>query len=80
MATEKDINGELAWGTSESLGIAEDGVGLAKNDVYEAAFTDEQKAKIEEIQEKVVSGEIQVDSAIGMSTEELDQIRNAVKP
>lgn len=79
-AIEKDINGELAWGTSESLGIAEDGVGLAKNDVYEAAFTDEQKAKIEEIQEKVVSGEIQVDSAIGMSTEELDQIRNAVKP
>ena len=32
------------------------------------------------MQEKVVAGDIQVSSAIGMSTEELDQIRNAVKP
>ena len=80
MAIQKDLNGELQWGTAESLGIAEDGVGLAKNDVYEASFTEEQKAKIEEMQEKVVAGEIQVSSAIGMSTEKLDQIRNAVKP
>ncbi len=79
-AIEQDLKGELAWGTAESLGIAEDGVGLAKNDIYESSFTDEQKAKIEEMQEKVVAGDIQVSSAIGMSTEELDQIRNAVKP
>lgn len=79
-AIEKDLKGDLAWGTAESLGIAEAGVGLAKNDVYETLFTAEQQAKIEEIQEKVVAGEIKVDSAIGMSTEDLDNIRNAVKP
>lgn len=79
-AIQKDLNGELAWGTSESLGIAEDGVGLAKNDIYETSFTEEQKVKIEEMQEKVVTGEIHVSSAVGMSTEELDQIRNTVKP
>ena len=79
-AIEKDVKGELEWGTTESLGIAENGVGLAKNNVYKAAFTEEQQAKMEEIQEKVVAGEIKVDSAIGMSTEALDSIRNAVKP
>lgn len=76
----KDMKGNLAWGTSESLGIAEGGVGLAKNEVYVGTFTVEQSAKIEEIQDKVASGEIKVSSAIGMSTAELDKIRNSVKP
>lgn len=79
-AVDKDLKGELKWGAAESLGIAEEGVGLAKNDIYNASFTDEQKAKIEEIQQEVVDGKIKVSSAIGMSTEELDKIRNAVKP
>ena len=79
-AIDKDLKGELKWGAAESLGIAEEGVGLAKNDIYNAAFTDEQKAKIEEIQKEVVDGKIKVSSAIGMSTEELDKIRNSVKP
>lgn len=77
---DTDLKGELSWGTSESLGIAEGGVGLAKNDVYAESFTEDQLAKIEEIEEKVVAGDIKVDSAIGMSTEDLDKIRNAVKP
>ncbi|WP_456088877.1 BMP family ABC transporter substrate-binding protein [Oribacterium parvum] len=79
-AIDKDLKGELKWGAAESLGIAEEGVGLAKNDIYNATFTDEQKAKIEEIQKEVVDGKIKVSSAIGMSTEELDKIRNSVKP
>ena len=79
-AIDKDLKGELKWGAAESLGIAEEGVGLAKNDIYNASFTDEQKAKIEEIQQEVVDGKIKVSSAIGMSTEELDKMRNAVKP
>lgn len=79
-AIELDLAGELPLGTAESLGIAEGGVGLAKNEVYEAAFTEEQKAVIEELQEKVISGEIKVSSAIGMTTEELNQVRNSVAP
>ena len=79
-AVDKDLKGELKWGEAESLGIAEEGVGLAKNDIYNASFTEDQKAKIDEIQQKVVDGKVKVSSAIGMSTEELDKIRNAVKP
>lgn len=79
-AVQLDQEGKLPLGTSESLGIAEGGVGLAKNDVYNKTLTDEEKAKIDEIQEKVVSGEIKVSTAIGMTTEELDSLRNSVAP
>lgn len=79
-AIELDLKGELKLGTAESLGIAEGGVGLAKNDVYHKTLTEEEKAKIEEIEAKVVSGEIKVSTAIGMETQELDSLRNSVAP
>lgn len=79
-AVELDLKGELPMGTSESLGIAEGGVGLAKNEVYNKTLTEEEKAAIEEIEAKVVAGEIKVSSAIGMTTEELDKLRNSVAP
>lgn len=79
-AIELDLSGELKFGTSESLGIAEGGVGLAKNDVYKKVFTAEEQKQIEEIQTKVVSGEIKVSTAIGMSTEDLNKLKSSVAP
>jgi len=67
-------------GAAESLGIAEGGVGLAKNDVYKKVLTDEEKLIINDIEAKVVEGEIKVSTAIGMTTEELDSLRNSVAP
>lgn len=79
-AIELDLKGELPMGTSESLGIAEGGVGLAKNDVYNKTLTDEEKKAIEDLEAKVVAGEIKVSTAIGMTTEDLDKLRNSVAP
>lgn len=79
-AIELDLKGELKFGASESLGIAEGGVGLAKNDVYKSILTEAEQEAIEDIEKKVISGEIKVSTAIGMTTEELDEIRNSVKP
>lgn len=79
-AIELDLEGELRMGTVESLGIAEGGVGLAKNEVYNATFSDEQKQKIEEIEGKVTSGEIKVATAIGMTLEELNTLKGSVSP
>lgn len=79
-AIELDQKGELVLGTSESLGIAEGGIGLAKNDVYNKVLTDDEKKTIEDLEAKVISGEIKVDTAIGMTTEELDKLRNSVAP
>ena len=79
-AVQLDQEGKLPLGSSESLGIAEGGVGLAKNDVYNNTLTDEEKAAIDAIEEKVISGDIKVSTAIGMTTEELDSLRNSVAP
>lgn len=79
-AIDLDLKGELALGQSESLGIVEGGVGLAKNDVYNSTLTDDEKKAIEDIEAKVVSGELKVSTAIGMTTEELDKLRSSVAP
>ena len=79
-AVEKDVAGTLTWGSAESLGIAEGGVELARNDVFYASFNAEQQAKIDEVQSKVVAGELKVSSAIGMSQSVLDSLRNSVRP
>ncbi len=79
-AIELDLKGELKMGQTESLGIAEGGVGLAKNDVYNSTLTEEERKQIEDLEAKVVSGELKVSTAIGMTTEELDSLRNSVAP
>lgn len=79
-AIQMDLNGELKFGTAESLGIAEGGVGLAKNEVYQKVFSAEEQKQIEDMQAKVVAGEIKVSTAIGMSADDLNQLRNSVAP
>lgn len=79
-AIQLDLEGKLPLGESEVLGIAENGVGLAENDVFKAYFTAEEQVLIEEIKAKVVSGEIKVSSAIGMTTEQLDALKRSVQP
>lgn len=79
-AVEKHMDGTLAYGSAESLGIAEGGVGLAKNDIYNSKLSDEIRTSIEEIQEKVLQGEIKISTAIGMSTEEMVNLRSSVAP
>jgi len=79
-AIELDLKGELKMGQTESLGIAEGGVGLAKNDIYNSTLTEEERKQIEDLEAKVVSGELKVSTAIGMTTEELDSLRNSVAP
>jgi basic membrane protein A len=73
-----DLEGTLEFGTADQLGIQEGAVGLAKNSVYEDFFTAEQKAKIEDLTNQVVDGEITVRTAIGMSSEELNELKASV--
>ena len=54
------LDGELPYGSSESLGIPEGGVGLAKNEFYDAATSDEIAAMVEAAEAAVVNGDIEV--------------------
>lgn len=62
-AIQLHIEGELPYGQVESLGIAEGGVGLARNKYYDEHTPDEVKAMIDEAEQKIIAGEITVESA-----------------
>lgn len=57
------LEGKTPYGTAESLGIAEGGVGLARNEYYEKYTPDAVKALVDEAEQKVINGEIVVDTA-----------------
>lgn len=54
------LEGELPYGSAESLGIPEGGVGLAKNEFYDASTPDDIKDMVAAAEEAVVSGDIEV--------------------
>jgi len=71
---------KLPFGTVEVLGLAEEAVGLAKNEFYERNVPQEIKDKIEEIEEQVKNGDITVSSAFGMSDDEMQDLLESVRP
>lgn len=62
-AIDLHLKGELPYGQIEALGIAEGGVGLARNKFYDQHTPDDVKAMIDEAEKKILSGEIQVVTA-----------------
>ena len=59
------LDGSLAYGKAEVLGIAQGGVGVADNENYQKVIPAEFRTKIQEIERKITSGEIVVGTAFG---------------
>jgi basic membrane protein A len=57
------LEGTAPYGSTESLGIAEGGVGIARNQFYDASTPDEVKALVDAAEQKILNGEITVESA-----------------
>lgn len=62
-ALKMTIEGTAPYGKAEALGVAEGGVGLARNDIYEKATPDEVKAAVDAAEKAVIAGEVKVDTA-----------------
>lgn len=73
-------DGTLAWGTHQYVGLADNSMGLADNDVYQKTVPEDVRKYAAELRDKIISGEIKVETAIGMGTEEVKAIRDKVKP
>lgn len=56
------LDGELEYGAAEALGIAEGGVGLAVNDIYDENTPDDVKDIVAAVEAAVIDGEIEVGS------------------
>jgi basic membrane protein A len=79
-AVQMHVKGTAPYGQKETLGFAESCVGLAKNDIYMKVVPAEMRTKLDDIEKKIVAKEIKVGTAFSLSTEDLNKIRNAVKP
>jgi len=64
-AIKLHLEGNLPVGEAEVLGIAQGGVGVADNENYQKLVPAEFRDQIRELEEKVVSGEIAIETAIG---------------
>ncbi|TCL65898.1 nucleoside-binding protein [Hydrogenispora ethanolica] len=70
---------QLKWGRAEALGVKEGAIGIAKNEFYKKNIPDKFQKDLENLEKQIVSGKIKVESALGMSTAKLNEIRNSVK-
>ncbi|HPE69532.1 MAG TPA: BMP family ABC transporter substrate-binding protein [Thermotogota bacterium] len=82
LTVQQYLDGELAFGQNVSLGLKEGAVGLAQNKYFDAFLSQHPdiQGTLAYLEEQIVAENIEVTSAMGMSNEELDAIRNAVKP
>ncbi len=79
-ALQLEAAGELKWGATEVLGINEGCVGIAKNEVYDANVSDEIKGLVDGLEKDILEGKITVDTAFGKSADDIQAIRNSVRP
>ncbi|VEF47305.1 basic membrane lipoprotein [Bacillus freudenreichii] len=63
-ALEMFKDGDLPFGTHEELGVKEEGVGLAQDDLYDEHVPQSIRDKMDEIQQKLSDGEIEVKSTL----------------
>lgn len=79
-AASMEMEGKLPWGTFESLGLAEEGVGLADNQYYQANVPEDIKAAVDAANTAVMNGEVTVTSALHADTETSQAIIDSVAP
>lgn len=74
---EMHMSGNAPYGKGEVVGFKEKAIGIVEgNELIPADLMTELK----DLEAKISNGEIEVKSAMGMETSELDNIRNSVKP
>ena len=77
-AVELHVEGTLSYGTHEVLGIVEGGVELAKNKYYLGILSEGIRNRMEEIEQQIVSGDVGVSTAFGMSSDDVNSLRESV--
>lgn len=71
---ERELEGQLPYGTYELLGLAENAVGLADNEIYQSVVTEEIRMAVEEAKTSLLEGKVSVSTAYGMDEATLNGI------
>lgn len=79
-AVDMDIKGTLPYGSLEVVGVKEGVTGIAVNEHYEELMPDQVKQAESDAEKGIIDGTVTVSTALGMSTDQVNEIRNSVKP
>ncbi len=79
-AIDSYYEGTFPGGTSTTVSIGDGAVYLVKNDLYKSLLTEEEVAKMEDLEAKIISGEIKVSNSFEMTPEDIQTTINSVKP
>ncbi|MBN2656200.1 MAG: BMP family ABC transporter substrate-binding protein [Spirochaetales bacterium] len=79
-AIDLHMAGTAPWGSTEVLGFEEKAVGFAENDIYMKVVPTKIREEMDMLQKKIIAGDIVVSSAFGMSSSEIQALRDSVSP
>lgn len=79
-AVKRAMENNVNYGTREVFGLADGAVGIAENEYYEKLLSEEQRARVEEVKQSVISGAITIKETAGLTTDEVNKIRESVRP
>ncbi|MCI2425989.1 BMP family ABC transporter substrate-binding protein [Candidatus Acetothermia bacterium] len=79
-ALRRFVAGTLPFGEAHTLGLAEGAVGLADNWIFRKYLPVEFQDLLTDLKRRIITGEIVVPTAFGMAREDLDALRDGVRP
>lgn len=77
-AIKADMEGTLEYGQTVTYGFAEGGVALVKDAHYEEMIPENIRTTLDELEQKIVNGEIEVMTSSNMTAEQIDEIKASV--
>ncbi|MDR7870229.1 MAG: BMP family ABC transporter substrate-binding protein [Tissierellaceae bacterium] len=72
--------GTIEWGSHRFISHAEEGVYLVNNDYTQAIVPEEVWTEYQKVVEELNSGSIEVSTAFGASTDEIEEVKSQAKP
>ncbi|WP_313134774.1 BMP family ABC transporter substrate-binding protein [Anaerocolumna sp.] len=73
------VDGSMTCDQTYSLGLDSGAVGLAYNENFDKIVPDDIKVNLDTVKDKIINGEIEVSSAMKMTTEEVSALRDSMK-
>ncbi len=78
-AIDDYFEGTFQGGVATTLSLGEGATYLVKNDLYKSLLTEDELAKMEELEAKIIAGEIKVSNSFEMTPEAIQETINSVK-
>ena len=77
---QMEMEGTVPYGSFESLGIKEGGVGIAVNEYYEKNVPEEIRTQVSQVQQQLTEGNVEITSALGQDQTKVQQIIDSAAP